>query len=100
MKRGTLAFVSLILLTPALTYTAIIEEIRPKAGATLSNTYIWDGRELKPKAEARLENTWMFNGKEIKPKSEATLKNTFAWNGSELIVVTHTATIFPLPVSL
>ncbi len=63
---------------------AIVGEIKPKVGATLENTYTWDGKELKPKAGGWLNNTWTFDGKDVKPKFNATTKNTFIWNGREL----------------
>lgn len=30
-------------------------EIKPKAGASLKNTYVWDGETLKPRAGALLD---------------------------------------------
>ena len=58
-------------------------EIKPKAGATLKNTYVWDGETLKPRAGASLENIWSFDGRELKSRSGATLSNTWEWNGKE-----------------
>ncbi|MBI5639261.1 MAG: hypothetical protein HZA17_02440 [Nitrospirae bacterium] len=43
-------------------HAAAIGEIKPKSGATLTNTCVWDGKELKPKAGATLKNTWEITG--------------------------------------
>jgi hypothetical protein len=37
-------------------------ELKPKMGATPSNTWVWDGRELKPKMGATPSNTWVMSG--------------------------------------
>src|SRR5690606_10342759 len=50
-------------------------ELKPKSGASLSNTWIFDGKEIKPKSGASLSNTWIWDGKELKPKSGASLSN-------------------------
>lgn len=76
------------MLSPITLWAAILGEIRPKSGAALKNTYVWDGRELRPKSGASLRNTWLFNGREWRLKSGATLSNTWV-----------TADSIPVPVS-
>jgi len=53
------------------------KKLKPKSGATLSNSYEWTGKELKPASGATLKNTIVWDGKEAKPKSGASLSNTF-----------------------
>lgn len=46
-------------------------ELKPKSGASSSNTWICDGRQIKPKNSPSASNRWLWNGKELKPKSGA-----------------------------
>jgi len=50
MKNRTLATVWILFLAANLPGA----EIKPKAGASLKNTYVWDGETLKPRAGAVL----------------------------------------------
>ncbi len=43
----------------------------------LPRDWVCDGRELKPKSGATSSNTWLFDGKEIKPKNGAVMANTW-----------------------
>jgi hypothetical protein len=61
-----------------------VGEIHLKSGATLENTYVWDGTELAPKAGASFSSTWTFDGSEVRPKSGASFDNTYEWDGEEL----------------
>lgn len=83
MSRRYLYIVLILALVPLSLHGEVIGEIKPKSGATLLNTYTWDGKELKPKSGARLANTFVWNGKELKPKSGATLKNTWVYERHE-----------------
>lgn len=56
-------------------------ELKPKTGASFSNTWIFDGREIKPKSGANFSNTWVFDGHELKPKSGANFSNTWIIEG-------------------
>ena len=50
----------------------------------LPSNWVCDGKELKPKSGASFSNTWVFDGKEIKPKTGASFSNTWIWDGKEL----------------
>ena len=45
-------------------------ELKPKTGATSSNTWVLSGKEIKPKVSASSSNTWVWDGKELKPKCQ------------------------------
>lgn len=60
-------------------------ELKPKRGASLSNTWVFDGKEFKPKIGASLSNTWVYDGKVIKPKINANSSNTWVYNGKEVM---------------
>lgn len=59
-------------------------ELKPKIGATASNTWVYVNGEIKPKLGATASNTWIFNGKELKPKLGATASNTWVLAGNKL----------------
>jgi len=56
-------------------------EIKPKADATLKNTYVWDGKTLKSKAGAALSTTWELDGKEWRTRAGASLATTWEVSG-------------------
>jgi hypothetical protein len=58
-------------------------ELKPKSGATSSNTWVFDGKEIKPKSGATSSNSWVWTGTELKPKSGATAGNTWVVNGGK-----------------
>lgn len=58
------------------------KELKPKSGATPSNTWVFNGREIHPKIGATSSNTWMFDGKELKPKLGANSSNTWIIDGN------------------
>ena len=43
-------------------------ELKPKVGATPSDTWIYNGKEIKPKVGARPSDIWLFNGRELVPQ--------------------------------
>ena len=47
----------------------------------LPRNWVCDGKVLKPKIGASSTNTWIFDGKEVKAKVGASLKNTWVWDG-------------------
>jgi hypothetical protein len=59
------------------------KELKPKNGASSSNTWVFDGKEIKPKSGASSSNTWVWNGKELKPKSGASSSNTWVVEGGK-----------------
>ena len=63
------------------------KEIKPKSGASYSNTWIWDGKELKPKSGASYSNTWLIDGNKAKPKSGAGSSNTFEIGSFSILVI-------------
>lgn len=58
-------------------------ELKPKSGASFSNTWIFDGKEIKPKSGSSSSNTWAWNGKELKPKFNASSSNTWIVEGGK-----------------
>ncbi len=46
----------------------------------LPSNWVCDGKELKPKSGASSSNTWIFDGEEIKPKTSASSSNKWIWN--------------------
>lgn len=62
-------------------------EIRPKSGATSSNTWVRSGNEIRPKAGATSSNTWVLHGNTIRPKSGATSSNTWDVGNAPLLVI-------------
>lgn len=62
-------------------------EIRPKSGANSSNTWIFDGRELKPKSGANSSNTWIISGGKARPKSGANSSNTWNVGNAPILVI-------------
>lgn len=59
------------------------KELKPKFGATSSNTWVFNGREIHPKSGANSSNTWIFDGKELRPKFGANSSNTWIIDGSK-----------------
>ncbi|MGQ3083941.1 MAG: hypothetical protein ACT6RO_12330 [Hydrogenophaga sp.] len=62
-------------------------EIKPKAGASSSNTWVWDGKELKPKTGASSSNTWVVDTQKVKPKVGASSSNTYNVDGQSILVI-------------
>ena len=62
-------------------------ELKPKSGATSSNTWVWDGKELKPKNGASSSNTWVIDGRKAKPKIGAVSANTYDIGDAPILVV-------------
>ncbi|CAD7288107.1 hypothetical protein [Campylobacter suis] len=62
-------------------------ELKPKNGATSSNTWIYERNELKPKNGATLSNTWIVQGDKVKPKNGANSSNTYDANGAPLPII-------------
>ena len=60
------------------------KELKPKSGASSSNTWIFDGKEIKPKTSASSSNTWIWDGKELKPKTSASSSNTWVIDGQKV----------------
>ena len=50
-------------------------EIKPKSGATSSNTWVIDRGEIKPKSGANSNNTWKIGSDRIEPKYGASSSN-------------------------
>lgn len=63
------------------------KEIKLKSGASSSNTWIWDGKELKPKSGASSSNTWVIDGQKAKPKTNASSSNTYEIGTLPILVV-------------
>lgn len=62
-------------------------EIKPKVGASSSNTWVWDGKELKPKTGASSSNTWVVDTQKVKPKVGASSSNTYSVDGQSILVI-------------
>ena len=43
-------------------------ELKPRSGATSSNTWIYNRKEIKPKVGAKPSDIWLFNGRELVPQ--------------------------------
>lgn len=58
-------------------------ELKPKSGASSSNTWVFDGKNIKLKSGGTSSNTWIWDGKELKPKSGASASNTWVIDGGK-----------------
>ena len=63
------------------------KEIKPKSGASSSNTWLWDGKELRPKSGSSSSNTWIIDGNKVKPKSGASFSNTYETGAGSILII-------------
>ena len=82
MSRWYLYILLILALLPLSLHGEVTGEIKPKSGAMLANTFVWNGKELKPKSGATLKNTWVYERQGWWQKSGATLSNTWVVEGS------------------
>jgi hypothetical protein len=61
--------------------------LKPKSGASFSNTWVFDGKELKSKSGASHYNTWVLEGGKLKPKGGASHSNTWDIGNAPLLAV-------------
>lgn len=65
-------------------WVCVNSELKPRSGATSSNTWILQGNEIKPKFGATSSNTWVRVGNEIRPKFGANSSNTWVLQGNTI----------------
>ena len=53
----------------------------------LHSNWVCDGKELKPKSGASSSNTWVIDGQKVKPKTGSNSSNTFEIGRSPVLVV-------------
>ena len=53
----------------------------------LDKSWVYTGSELKPKNGATSSNTWVVSGDVVKPKNGATSSNSYDANGHPILVI-------------
>ena len=68
-------------------WTCYGRKLKPKSGASLSNTLIFYVKDIKPKSGASFSNTWVIDGDKAKSKSGVCSSSTWDVGNAPILVI-------------